>query len=345
MTTKSMTVYSWIYATRPAGEVGEANYRLAEEQVDFDLALGEALVEVEFWSVDPYMRIQQSANDTWSQPHPIGEVQGGRTVGRVIEVSDPSGTLQVGDWVENYMGWRTHGICRVEECRQLDVGDIPPSSALHALGMPGFTAYFGLLEAGQPKAGDTLLVSGAAGAVGHLVGQIGKLSGCFVIGVVGSQEKADFIVNELGFDAAINYRKATSLAKAVDLIVETAPRGVDVYFDNTGGVISDALFITMNPGARIVICGQISQYQGGLDEPVQGPRLLHHMLYKRATMRGILASDYFHRGDELRERMSAWIRTGQVKAKETTLRGFETLPSALTALFKGQNTGKLVVRK
>ena len=158
-------------------------------------------------------------------------------------------------------------------------------------------------------------------------------------------KKAEFIVNELSFDAAINYRNATSLAKAVDLIAETAPRGVDVYFDNTGGVISDALFITMNPGARIVICGQISQYQGGLDEPVQGPRLLHHMLYKRATMRGILASDYFHRDDELRERMSAWIRTGQVKAKETTLRGFETLPSALTALFKGQNTGKLVVRK
>lgn len=342
---KSMTtVKKWIYMARPEAEVAPEHYRLETEEIKFRPGHDEVVVEGRFWSVDPYMRIQQSAKDTWEAPHPINEVQGGSVVGQVVSVGENSSSLRPGDWVETYMGWRSHGVRAVTVCRKLDANLAPPSTALHVLGMPGRIAYFGLLEAGQPKPGESLVVSAAAGAVGSIVGQIGKLAGLRVVGIAGSAEKARWLTEELGFDAVINYRDHPTMAAMVDGLRQYCPNGVDVYFDNTGGNITDAVIQSMNTHARIVICGQISQYQGGLDHPSLGPRLLHHFLYKRATMRGVLARDYTHRMDEMVKIMGPWVRDGVVKYSETIMDGFECLPDALRALFAGANTGKLIVR-
>jgi NADPH-dependent curcumin reductase CurA len=210
--------------------------------------------------------------------------------------------------------------------------------------MPGRTAYFGLLEAGRPRPGETLVVSGAAGAVGSIVGQIGRLAGMRVIGVTGSKEKCDWLTRELRFDAALNYRELPTREAMVKALAGLAPGGVDVYFDNTGGHTTDAVIESMSLRARVVICGQISQYQGGLDRPQAGPRLLHHFLYKRATLQGVLARDYAHRMEEMLKVMGPWVQSGAVKYSETVLDGFERLPEALGALFTGANTGKLLVR-
>ncbi len=340
-----MKVQRWIYSQRPETEVSEAHYELQELVFNESPQRGEVLIEADYWSVDPYMRIGQSKNFTWDIPHAIGCVQSAGVVGRVIKAGNNADGFAVGDYVYAPLGWQTHGICRTVDCRKLDQNLAEPHMALHVLGMTGLTAFHGLLDLGRPKAGDSLLVSGAAGAVGHLVGQIGKLAGCRVVGVVGSEKKAKFITEDLGFDAAINYRAATSQEKAVSLIRAAAPDGIDVYFDNTGGVITDGVLETMNVKARIVICGQISQYQGSLDTPSLGPRMLHHMLYKRATMMGFLARDYKLRSDEAVAKMSGWMRTGDINAHVTVWDGFDRLPSALVGLFEGRNSGKLIVKK
>lgn len=336
-------VRTWIYAARPDTEVGGRHYRMDAEEIALDPGPGEVAVEARYWSVDPYMRIQQSALDTWEAPHPLGEVQGGAVVGRVVACGEGAG-LAPGDWVETYMGWRTAGLRRAAECRRLDAAAVSPTTALHVLGMPGRTAYFGLFEAGRPKPSETLLVSGAAGAVGSIVGQLGKLAGLRVVGVVGSSQKAAWLTGELGFDATLNYRDHPTMEATLAGLNACCPDGVDVYFDNTGGHVTDAAIVAMNERARIIICGQISQYQGGLDQPNAGPRLLHHFLYKRASMQGILARDHAHRMDEMLERMTPWVRDGRIRYSETVLDGFERLPEALAALFSGANTGKMLVR-
>lgn len=215
--------------------------------------------------------------------------------------------------------------------------------ALHVLGMPGRIAYFGLFDAGRPRAGDLLLVSGAAGAVGSIVGQLGRLAGCRVVRVVGSDAKAAWLTTALGFDKVLSYRGIDSLAAAAGRLRTVCPNGIDVYFDNTGGVITDAVFDVMNLRSRLVICGQISQYQGGLDSPAQGPRMLHHMLYKRATMTGVLARDYTARMDEMLAVMTPWVQSGQIRYRETIASGFDALPDALAGLFRGDNIGKMIV--
>ncbi len=336
-------VEQWIYSKRPTEAVGVDHYKLESATADSDLSRGEVWIEGRYWSVDPYMRIQQSSGETWEAPHPIGGVQGGGVVGQIARVGEGVDDVAPGDWVEAYLGWRTAGRIAVDACRRLDPNAAPTSTALHVLGMPGRIAYFGLLEAGRPQPGDTLLVSGAAGAVGSIVGQLGRLSGCRVMGVVGSKEKAAWITGELGFDGAIIYKGLDTLEAATDAIRTACPDGVDVYYDNTGGVISDAVFVTMNIRARIVVCGQISQYQTGLDEPILGPRLLHHMLYKRATMTGVLARDYTARMDEMLVKMTPWVASGEIKYRETISSGFHELPNALAGLFRGDNIGKSLV--
>jgi NADPH-dependent curcumin reductase CurA len=339
-----MKVSHWIYARRPEGTPGPEHYELETVELDpSSLFPDEILVEGRIWSVDPYMRIQQSARDTWESPHPLGQVQGGAVVGQVIASRCPH--FAIGDWVETYLGWRTAGIRRADACRKLDVATAPPSTALHVLGMPGRTAYFGLLEAGRPRPGDTLLVSGAAGAVGSIVGQLGKLGGCRVIGVAGSAEKLRWLRDEIGFDAVLSYRELADMAAMAMALRELAPRGIDVYFDNTGGHVTDAVLETMSLRARIVICGQIGQYAGGLDTPPPGPRLLHHMLYKRATITGVLARDYVHRMDEMLAVMTPWVRDGKIKTRETRIKGFSQLPRALAGLFTGENFGKMLVEQ
>lgn len=343
-----MTAYQnrqWIYARRPDGDVGMDHYELAEQNIDDDgLADDQILVRAHYWSVDPYMRIQQASHNTWEAPHPLGIVQGGGMVGQVIAKGAQVNDLTINDWVNVYTGWQEYALCSAADATRLDPDIAPVTTALGVLGMPGRTAYFGLLEAGKPVAGETVVVSGAAGAVGSIVGQIAKIKGCRVIGIAGSDEKCQQLVNDLGFDAAINYRKHADQAAMQQAFAQYCPQGIDIYFDNVGGMITDAVIECINERARIIICGQISQYSGHLDQPEMGPRFLHRILYTRATIQGILSRDYTNRMPEMLADMAPWIKQERIRYRETFIDGFENLPNALGALFTGANTGKLIVQ-
>jgi len=326
---------------RPTGVVSEEHYELQTAPIS-QPSEGEILVRSIYISVDPYMRIQQSALNTWEEPHPLNEVQGAGVVGEVIESKDER--IKKGDFVACYNGWQTHGVCKASSARVLDPSVAPLSTALGVLGMPGRTAYFGLLDAGKPKEGETVVVSGAAGAVGSLVVQIAKIKGCRVVVIAGSTQKLEILSNEFGADAVINYKEHPTTSQMLDALKKACPNGIDVYFDNVGGHITDAVIELTNTFARIVICGQVSQYSGGLDEPEVGPRFLHKVLYKRLTIQGILARDYTPRNEEMIKQMSEWIKNGKLHYKETIEQGFESLPKALNSLFQGANIGKLLVK-
>ncbi len=335
----------WIYARRPETEVGIEHYDLTEQTLDSDqLGDDEILVKARYWSVDPYMRIQQANHTTWEAPHPVGAVQGGGMVGQVIATGSKVSGLAASDWVNAYTGWQEYAVCPSDEAIRLDPDTAPVTTALGVLGMPGRTAYFGLLEAGRPQAGETVVVSGAAGAVGSIVGQIARLKGCRVIGIAGSDAKCTQLVEELGFDAAINYREHPGQADMQQAFARHCPDGIDIYFDNVGGVITDAVMECINLRARIIVCGQISQYSGQLDQPEMGPRFLHRILYARATIQGILSRDYSERHAQMLAAMAPWVKHGDIRYQETFMDGFASLPTALAALFAGANTGKMIVR-
>ena len=339
-----MSLYTnrqWFYVKRPEGRVGAEHYELRETPMDDELAINEVLVEQRFISVDPYMRIQQAERNTYDLPHPLGIVQRAATVGQVLQSN--SNQFKPGDWVLGYSGWQTLAKCHISELQKLDPELAPVSTALGVLGMPGRTAWFGLMEAGRPRAGDTLLVSGAAGAVGSLVAQFGKKAGCKVIGIAGGPAKCDYLINRLKLDGAVDYR-AFSTTAALAQELERVTGGWDVYFDNVGGWITDAVMPLLKLRARAVICGAIAQYDGGLDQPDLGPRFLQHMLFKRATIQGILARDFTHRMEELRAAVGPWVKSGEVFLDEKIVEGFDQLPEALNSLFEGANTGKLLVK-
>lgn len=331
----------WIYSKRPEGAVGAEHYERRTVPVDPKVAVNEVLVEAHYISVDPYMRIQQAARDTYDVPHPLGIVQRAGTVGQVI--ASGSERFQAGDWVLGYGGWQRYQRAHADELQKLDPARAPVTTALGVLGMPGRTAWFGLMDAGVPKPGETLVVSGAAGAVGSLVAQFGKRAGCRVFGIAGGARKCRFLTDTLKLDGAIDYR-ANSDTAALAAELKRLTGGVDVYFDNVGGWITDAVIPLIKRRARIIICGAISQYQGGLDRPDMGPRLLQHMLYQRATIQGILARDFVHRMDEMKAIVAPWVQRGEIVFEETIVDGFDNLPSALNSLFEGKNLGKLLVR-
>ena len=336
---KTYLLKQWLYIKRPTGRVSDEHYALRTTTVTSKLALNEVLVESKFISVDPYMRIQQSKNPTWEQPHPLNTVQGAAVVGRVLDTK--SGDFAVGDWVSGYLGWQSHAQVHASELQRLDSEQVDVTTALGVLGMPGRTAWYGLMEAGKPVAGETVVVSGAAGAVGSLVTQFAIKSGCRVIAIAGSEAKCHWL-RTMGASYALNYTHYNDAVTLQKKLIELG--GVDVYFDNVGGMISDAVLSSLNLRARIVICGQISQYDGCLDTPSLGPRFLHQLLYKRATIQGILARDYTHRMPELTERLLPWIKAGEIEFKTTQIEGFENLPRALAGLFEGHNTGKTIVK-
>ncbi len=331
----------WIYARRPDGRVGAEHYEYRRAELDQSLAANEVLVAARYISVDPYMRIQQAVRDTYDVPHPLGIVQRAGTVGQVIGTA--SARFASGDWVLGYGGWQRYHKSHADELQKLDPGAAPVTTALGVLGMPGRTAWFGLMEAGRPKPGETLLVSGAAGAVGSLVAQFGKRAGCRVVGIAGGAEKCAFLTRRLKLDAAIDYRVHSATA-TMSAEIQRCSGGVDVYFDNVGGWITDAAIPLIKRRARVVICGAISQYDGGLDRPESGPRLLQHMLFQRATIQGILARDYTYRMEEMKAIVTPWVKNGEIVFEETIIDGFEHLPEALNSLFIGQNLGKLLVK-
>jgi len=331
----------WIYAKRPDGRVGNEHYVLNESEISDELAINEVLVRARYISVDPYMRIQQAERNTYDLPHPLGIVQRAGVVGQVV-ASNAAGFAE-GNWVSTYSGWQLYAKCHQSELTRLDPETAPVTSALGVLGMPGRTAWFGLMEAGKPRPGDTLVVSGAAGAVGSLVAQFGKRAGCRVVGIAGGPAKCAFLTDTLGLDAAVDYRAHTT-AESLRAAIEALTGGVDIYFDNVGGMVTDAVIPLIKLRARIVICGAIAQYDGGLDTPDLAPRFLQHMLFKRATIQGILARDFTARMGEMLEVVAPWVKRGEIASQETFVDGFEQLPAALASLFDGRNLGKLLVR-
>jgi NADPH-dependent curcumin reductase CurA len=332
----------WMYVLPPEGLVGGQNYEHQEEMISTSLSEGEVIVEAAYISVDPYMRINQSKRPTYNpEPHAVNTVQTAGVVGRVIHSAAPA--IKTGDWVEGMLGWQTHAKVHHSMLRKLDPTLAPVSTALGVLGMPGRTAWFGLTESGKPHAGEVVVVSGAAGAVGSLVAQFAKRHGAKVLGIAGGAEKCRWLTETLRLDWALDYKLFDNAQKMSDVIKEMTG-GVDVYFDNVGGMATDAIMPIINRRARIVICGQISQYSGGLDEPELGPRFLHHMLYQRATIQGMLARDYIHRMDEMIRVVAPWVQSGEIIFEETIVDGFEQLPTALNSLFTGEHRGKLLVK-
>jgi hypothetical protein len=283
------------------------------------------------------MRGRMNDVKSYSPPLQIGEVIGGGSVGQVV--TSRNSRLQVGDYVEGFFGWQEYAISDGQGVRKLDPSLAPVSTALSVLGMPGLTAYFGFLEIGKPRAGETVVVSGAAGAVGSLVGQIAKICGCRVIGIAGSDEKVAWLTGQLGFDAAFNYKTTPDYAAKLG---ELCPSGVDVYFDNVGGAITDAVFRIINVGARIVVCGQIAQYNA--DKPEIGPRLLWHLIVKQARAEGFLVFHYAPRYAEGLRQMAMWLKAGKLKYREQFIDGIENAPRAFIGMLQGENTGKQLVR-
>ncbi|MFN0120691.1 MAG: NADP-dependent oxidoreductase [Blastocatellia bacterium] len=331
MTNRQITL-----AARPAGFPKESDFRLVETPVP-EPGPGQLLIKILWLSLDPYMRGRMNDIKSYAPAVKIDEVMVGGTVGRVISSSNPA--FAVGDIVESRLGWQEYALSDGRDLRKIDPALAPVSTALGVLGMPGLTAYFGLLDICHPQPGETVVVSGAAGAVGSLVGQIAKIKGCHVVGIAGADDKVAWLTGELGFDAAFNYKTDTDyLAK----LQELCPRGIDVYFDNVGGEITDAVLRLINPRARISICGQISQYN--LEKPEMGPRLLSMLLVRQARAEGFLVFQFADKYEEGLRQMAAWLAAGKIIYREEIADGLENAPAAFIAMLKGSNTGKQLVR-
>lgn len=325
-----------LLAARPVGAPKESDFELVSTPMP-EPSPGEVLVRALYLSLDPYLRGRMSAAKSYAEPVALGAVMTGGVVGEVVR--SESSRFAAGDIVEGLLGWQEYAVARASTLRRVDKSVEPISYALGVLGMPGMTAYFGLLEVGRPKPGDTVVVSAASGAVGSLVGQIAKIGGCRVVGTAGSDEKVAYVRDELGFNAAINYRTCTDLPAA---LAEACPRGVDVYFDNVGGPVTDAAVDALAFKARVVVCGYISGYN--LTEPYRGPSHLRQILVKRARIEGFLVLDWLDRYPEGLARMAAWLKSGQLTYKEHVVEGLEAAPRGLIDLLEGKNFGKMLVK-
>lgn len=307
------------FVTTPAGEPGP----------------GEALVRVEYLSLDPAMRGWMNAGRSYIAPVGIGDVMRAGGIGRVVASNEPS--LAVGDTVVGMTGVQDYAVVKAKEVTKVDPRMAPLPRFLGALGMPGLTAYFGLMDIGQPKEGETVVVSAAAGAVGAVVGQIAKIQGCRAIGIAGGAEKCRY-VEELGFDAAIDYKNED----VREGLARHCPKGIDIYFDNVGGEILDTALTLLAPRARIIICGAISQYNNL--EAMQGPRNYMSLLVNHARMEGFVVFHYAARYAEGMKALAGWTMAGKLKAREHIVEGLETFPETLQMLFRGENFGKLVLK-
>ncbi len=325
----------WTLASRPLGYPAAENFALVESPIE-DPGPGEVLLQTTWMSLDPYMRGRMAAARSYAAPVDLGGVLQGTVVGRVVE-SRAAGH-STGDIVEAPIGWQEYGVIGAERARKVDPSLAPVSTALGVLGMPGLTAYFGLLDVGQAQPGDVVVVSAASGAVGAVVGQIALLMGCTVIGTAGTDEKVAYVVDELGFNAGINYK-----TEDVDAALRSAcPGGVDVYFDNVGGEVTDIVLSQIRYKARVVICGQISQYN--VAEQEYGPRNLRYLLTNQARMEGFLVFNFADRYEEARARLAGWVRDGAIKYREDVIEGFENAPQAFIGLMHGANFGKLLIK-
>ena len=322
-------------AKRPVGEAKRDDFAFAVEPVSA-LTEGQLLVKTLYLSLDPAMRGWMNDARSYIAPVGLGDVMRAGGVGSVIESKHPK--FQVGDTVSGMLNVQEYAVSDGKGMVKIDPTRAPLTSYLNVLGMPGMTAYFGLLESGLPKAGETLVVSGATGAVGATVGQVAKILGLRAVGIAGGQEKCDYAINELGFDACIDY-KNQDVRKGLK---EACPGGIDIYFDNVGGEILDIVLARINLKARIIICGAISQYNN--TEPVKGPSNYLSLLANRARMEGIVVFDYAPRFKEGAMQLGKWMAEGKLKSREHVVEGLETFPEALMKLFRGENFGKLVLK-
>ncbi len=319
---------------RPVGMPDLGDFQVTETELG-EPAPGEALVANLCMSVDPYMRGRMVDRKSYVPPFAIGEALTGGAIGRVVQSNDPA--LAEGDHVESFFGWRDAFIAPAKQLNKLGELAAPASAYLGVLGMPGMTAYVGLLDVGALQEGDTVFVSGAAGAVGSAVGQIARIKGCPVIGSAGGAAKVAHLKDDLGFDHAFDYREGNISAHLKD----AAPQGIDVYFDNVGGEHLQAALNHMRPNGRIPLCGMISQYNA--TAPVPGPNNLAMAIGLGLTLRGFIVSNFNHlRPDFLRD-MTQWVSSGELRYRETTFDGIEQAPEAFIGLFKGANTGKMIV--
>ena len=322
-------------AARPTGYPKEEDFSVVEDPIP-DLRDGQVLIRVLWLSLDPYERGRMNEGQSYASSVPIGATMVGGAVGKVV--SSRRADLTVGEYVEGGLGWQSYAVSEGHNLRRIDPDTAPLSTALGVLGMPGLTAYFGLLEVGRPEPGDTVVVSAASGAVGAIVGQLAKMAGCRVVGIAGTKQKIDYIVDELGFDHGISYRNEDFRSQ----LAAACPDGVDVYFDNVGGDVADAVIDLLAGFARVVLCGQISQYN--LAEPDVGPRNLRTLVGKQVRVEGFIVSRFPHRADVARNRLTDWVVSGRLKYKEDIVQGLENAPSALIGMMHGKNFGKLLIK-
>jgi len=327
--------HSFELAARPVGLPKRTDWNFKETPVR-EPGADELLVKIIYISLDPAMRGWMNESRSYVPPVGIGEVMRALALGRVIESRNPK--FAAGEFVYGALGVQEYAVSNGSGLTKVVPGAAPLSVYLGALGMTGMTAYFGLLEVGRPQPGETVVVSGAAGAVGSVAGQIAKIKECHVVGIAGSAEKCDYVVKELGFDAAINY-KTEDVRKSLQNL---CPKGIIVYFDNVGGDILDAVLTQLARGARIVICGAISQYNN--TTRMKGPSNYMSLLVNRASMTGMLVFDYAARFPEAAREMAKWMAEGKLKSREQIVEGLQTFPDTFLKLFAGENTGKLILK-
>jgi hypothetical protein len=339
----NLTNRRFLLAERPEGRaVRESDFRLESVPVP-EPGDGQLLLRTLYLSLDPYMRGRMSAARSYAPPVEIGGVMAGEVVAEVM--TSRSEGYAPGDVVLAYAGWQSHAVLPAKACEKIDrakLGNLPLSYLLGVLGMPGATAYFALDTIGKPKAGETVLISAAAGAVGQVAGQIAKLTGCRVIATAGAADKLDYVTRELGFDIGVDYKSKDAAVLAAEL-AQHAPNGIDVFFDNVGGVLHDAVMANLALNARTIICGAISAYDR-LGQPDVGPRWNRQLLVKRALVQGFLVSDHRARWGEFRAAMVPWLTSDRIKYREDIVEGIEAAPRAFIGLLSGANRGKLLIR-
>jgi NADPH-dependent curcumin reductase len=320
--------------SRPHGAPSESNFEMIDAPAPA-VPEGGVLRRTRFLSLDPYMRGRMSAAASYAASVAVGDVMCGHTVSEVVESKHPA--FRAGDFVAGYDGWQQYAASNGKDLRKLDPAAAPISTALGVLGMPGLTAYVGLLDIGQPKAGETVVVSAASGAVGSVVGQLAKIRGCRAVGIAGSADKCRYVVEELGLDACINY-KTQDLVPALRA---ACPGGVDIYFENVGGAVFPAVLSVINRGARIPLCGLIAEYNA--TEAMGGPNL-RPLLVQRAMIKGFIISDHNDRAGAFLQECTPLVRDGRLKYREDIVDGLDAAPAAFIGLLEGKNFGKLLVR-
>lgn len=326
-------------ASRPEGKPTPGNFKIEDLSIP-EAGDGQVLLEILYLSLDPYMRGRMNAGKSYAKPVEIGDVMEGGTVGRVIHSHHPDFTE--GDFVLSHSGWQTHAVADGSTLRKLDASIAPVSTALGVLGMPGFTAYAGLLTIGHPKVGETVVVAAASGAVGSVVGQIARIKGARAVGIAGGADKCAFVRDELGFDAVVDHRADDFQ----DQLKAACPQGIDVYFENVGGHVWDAVFPLLNDFARVPVCGLIAQYNGAATHsgPDSLPVVMREVLSRSLLIRGFIQREFADQRPAFYSEMASWIASGQIRYREDIVEGLEAAPQAFIGLLDGRNFGKLLVR-